>query len=210
MGVISRLSGLFNHLRAFAATAQAKSGDKPPKTGDRQAIAHEGIGDSPAQTGDKQAIGRLCAKGLSRPLVVMPGAAAGACRIQLRDCPWGVESARRGTVPSSVVHGLRTALTAVCLRAGTVPRGGLSPFDARALAISRELPACNRELLAPNSRYLAIGYEGIREVHAQTREKLANSRVSVGNGRRTVPRSGGLSVSVTSAAACGDVTPPDG
>ena len=123
MGVISRLSGLFNHLRAFAATAQAKSGDKPPKTGDRQAIAHEGIGDSPAQTGDRMAIGRFCAKGLSWPLTITPDAVAGACRIQLRDCPWGVESAGRGTVPSSVVDGLRTALTAVCLRAGTVPRG---------------------------------------------------------------------------------------
>ena len=130
MGVISRLSGLSDHLSAFAAIQQAISGDKTPKTGDRvaiarryRAIAHEGIGDSPAQTGDKQAIGRLCAKGLSRPLTITPGAAAGAGPGQLRDCPWEVACAGRGTVPKSGVDGLRTALTAVCIGAGTVPRG---------------------------------------------------------------------------------------
>ena len=99
-----------DHLSAFAAIQQAISGDKTPKTGDRvaiarryRAIAHEGIGDSPAQTGDKQAIGRLCAKGLSRPLPITPGAVAGAGPGQLRDCPWGVGYAGLGSVPSSVV-----------------------------------------------------------------------------------------------------------
>ena len=94
------------YLRAFAATGQAITGDRPPKSGDRQAIsgdrqaiAHEGIGDKHARIGDKQAIGQYCAKGLSRPLPITLGAAAGAGPGQRRDCPWGSGLCRAGDSP---------------------------------------------------------------------------------------------------------------